>query len=386
MPRRNKKGSLTDYEKKIVKRLLYDGWRNQDIQALINIGRESTINSARISGVKGNDKIEMASCEEVDKYIKIQKAWDLRRRLNPYIHERIYRSIEAMRMAVSAYNNPTMKFKSEIFSVLSVIAWTYILQEYYLKNDIAIEKNGKYFSLRKLLNKPECPLDNAEKRNLFDLIEIRDKVEHRMMADSDILWTSLFQATCMNYNNFLKINFWESLAIDDIGYSLQFSKLSKDQLGSVQGHDIPQEINVLNAKMIERAKELGIEEDYGYRMRLILTYTSSGPSDSYIKFISPESAEGKEIAEILVKERPADDLYPYKPKDVCEKVKQITGRRFTLYDHTQMWKKYKVRPPSGSQNPNHTNKNFCIYHQAHKDYTYNDAWVDFIAKEINKGQ
>jgi hypothetical protein len=43
---RNPEGSLSNYEKKILKGLLSQGGRNQDIQALINLGRKATIISA----------------------------------------------------------------------------------------------------------------------------------------------------------------------------------------------------------------------------------------------------------------------------------------------------------------------------------------------------
>lgn len=36
---RKREGALSKDEKKIVKALLGKGWRNQDIQALLNIGR-----------------------------------------------------------------------------------------------------------------------------------------------------------------------------------------------------------------------------------------------------------------------------------------------------------------------------------------------------------
>ena len=49
---RNPEGALTDHEKSIVKALLAEGLRNQDIQALLNIGRAATVNSARITEVK----------------------------------------------------------------------------------------------------------------------------------------------------------------------------------------------------------------------------------------------------------------------------------------------------------------------------------------------
>jgi len=57
--------SLTDEEKRVVKALLADGKRNQDIHALINHERPNTINFGRIAGVKSNANIQPATPEEV---------------------------------------------------------------------------------------------------------------------------------------------------------------------------------------------------------------------------------------------------------------------------------------------------------------------------------
>lgn len=65
MVKRNREVGLTDSEKRIVKALLKKGARNQDIQALINLGRHVTVNSARITGVKKNDEIKPASDDEI---------------------------------------------------------------------------------------------------------------------------------------------------------------------------------------------------------------------------------------------------------------------------------------------------------------------------------
>jgi hypothetical protein len=67
---RSREGGLKAEEKRIVKALLADGMRNQDIQALINTGRGATINSARITGVKNDTTIKPANAEEVSYYKK----------------------------------------------------------------------------------------------------------------------------------------------------------------------------------------------------------------------------------------------------------------------------------------------------------------------------
>ncbi|MCE2523029.1 MAG: hypothetical protein J4F49_07410 [Rhodobacteraceae bacterium] len=63
---RKREGALTESEKRIVKGLLSSGERNQDIQALVNLGREATINSARITKVKQDDTIVPAPEVELE--------------------------------------------------------------------------------------------------------------------------------------------------------------------------------------------------------------------------------------------------------------------------------------------------------------------------------
>ncbi len=62
MPKKPSKTTLTATEKSVIKALLKDGWRNQDVQALINTGRPATINFGRISTIKADDTINAAIC------------------------------------------------------------------------------------------------------------------------------------------------------------------------------------------------------------------------------------------------------------------------------------------------------------------------------------
>ena len=36
----------------------------------------------------------------------------------------------------------------------------------------------------------------------------------------------------------------------------------------------------------------------------------------------------------------------------------------------------------GAKQPENTNKDYCIYHAAHSDYTYSERWVDFLCEKI----
>ncbi len=131
MVAQKKQGGLTEEEKRIVKALLAKGLRNQDIQALVNTGREATINSGRITGVKQDGAIVAASDEEVE-FFNIRKAsYDPKTGLNLFDHERLIRSREAMILAVQVFNSPALRFKSEVFTMLAHVAWTYLLHEHY---------------------------------------------------------------------------------------------------------------------------------------------------------------------------------------------------------------------------------------------------------------
>ena len=144
MVKRNREGGLTDSEKRIVKALLKKGARNQDIQALINLGRHVTVNSARITGVKKNDEIKPASDDEISFFEYKKRSFDPKTGLNLFDDERLIRSRESMILAVHIFNSPSMVFKTEVFSVLANIAWTYLLHEYYYRKGVKIVTEKAY--------------------------------------------------------------------------------------------------------------------------------------------------------------------------------------------------------------------------------------------------
>jgi hypothetical protein len=92
--------------------------------------------------------------------------------------------------------------------------------------------------------------------------------------------------------------------------------------------------------------------------------------------VSPDSEEGKSIQHVLQKFKVADELYRYKPGEVTKIVRKATGKLFSMSGHTTAWQKHKIRRPKGSKSPEKANRDYCIYHPAHRDYTYNDKWVE----------
>ncbi len=379
MAKRLKEGSLTKDEKRAVKAMLAEDMRNQDIQDLVNRGRNATINSARITEVKSDDSQEAATSDELELFKLKKTLYDPITGLNDVDDERLIRAREAMMMAVHIFNSPHLKFRTEQFSVLAIIAWTYLMHEYHdrtLGESIA-RPDGKTVSLYELLSRQTTPLSNNVRRNLVAIKEIRDAVEHSRFGLSDNNWLGLFQACCVNFDNTICDLFGPMLSLQsNLGFALQFSRVSLMQISETQDLAVPANIMALDARLnsdIDPDDPGAVE----YKFQIVFTLDGSSRSGSNIRFISPDSEEGENIHNVLVKSRISDEDFPHKPLSVVRIVRKAVPD-FTSHCHQLAWKRHNARPASGAKQPGQTDKRYCVYHSAHRDYTYSQAWVDFL--------
>lgn len=380
---RSKQGALKNDEKPIVKALLSKGWRNQDIQALVNIGRDATINSARITETKKDDRIVSASDDEVEFFQIKKKSYDHKTGLNLFDNERLIRSREAMILAVQVFNSPAMCFKTEVFTMLANVAWTYLMHEYYERKAVKIvSKDGRSLLLSQVVDRHDCPLSKGTKDNLRTLKILRDDVEHNLLGRADSKWLGLFQACCLNFDKVMCELFGDRLTLShELSFAIQFSKLNFDQVTTLNRYEIPAHIDALDARLTQGMADAQIA-DLEYQFRVIYTLDAVTKSRAHFQFVQPNSNEGKDIRNVLVQHKLADHLYPHKPGDVVRLIKQRTDIEFTQHNHTQAWRKYKVRPRKFSTQPENTDKDFCIYHAAHDDYTFSDQWIQRLEAEV----
>ncbi|RVN04014.1 DUF3644 domain-containing protein [Sinorhizobium meliloti] len=376
-----KASALTDEEKSVIKALLMQGWRNQDIHALINYERGATINFGRISGVK-KAAILPATNDMIEAYQRRKRSFDPLTGLNPYYHERLVRAREAMILAVTLFNNGAYRFKTEVFAVLANIAWTYLMHDYYerLKGIPILNADGTTFSLSYMLSRKDCPLSKGVKQNLESLKLIRDEVEHRLFGRSDGNWLTLFQACCLNFDKSLVGFHGERVSLrHNLSIALQFGKMALEQVAQLHQYDIPDNIKALDAALNAGKTEEELN-DIEYQFKVVYTFDSASKGQAHIHFVHPDSEEGKTIHNVLQKFKVADELYPFKPGDVVAAVKKA-GKIFTMADHTRAWQKYKIRPTNNASSKDKTDRTYCIYHQAHRDYTYSQKWVDKLIAE-----
>jgi len=287
-----------------------------------------------------------------------------KRKLFSVKEELLCKSREAALAAVQIFNNPNITFKAEIFIVLMHIAWTYLLHAYYRSKGIEYRyyevrnvrrrfhrtKSGayKYWELQRCIDCDSSPLDDATARNLRFLIGLRHEIEHQMTTRIDDYVSARFQATCLNYNRWIKILFGDKYGIDQYQtFSLQLSSITEEQVYALDdAPGLPSHIS----RFIEGFDgELTDEEfnDPRFAYRVLFVAKSAnrkGQADRVIEFVSPDSPLAKnvntEYAVIKEREKPK-----YLPSQIVKMMHNEGFPGFNMYHHTQLWKSLDAKNP-----------------------------------------
>lgn len=278
------------------------------------------------------------------------------RRVHSVSDELIHKSREAALAAVQIFNNPQITFKSEMFIVLMIIAWTYMLHAYYRKRGVEyryFEQKGnkrrfdrtakgayKYWELERCMNESPCPVDRDAANNLRFLIGVRHEIEHQMTTRIDSSFSAKFQACCLNYNEHIKRHFGATHAIDKhLSFSLQFSSITKDQATQLEAQTaLPAHIKSFVEGFEGRLTEEEFNSPkYAYRVLFIAkTANRKGQADEVIEFVKADSElatnVNRKYAIIRETERPK-----LRPKTIVDTIKKEGFPKFSMHHHTLLW-------------------------------------------------
>jgi Protein of unknown function (DUF3644) len=271
--------------------------------------------------------------------------------------ELIEKARESALAAVKIFNDPLIKFKSESFIVLMVIAWTYLLHGYYRSKKIDYRyfsiigkrkkydktKRGayKYWELERCLNDKYNPIDKDTSNNLRFLIGLRHEIEHQMTSQLDDFLSGRYQACILNFNSYIKKLFADSYSLDkNLTFSLQFIEFSEEQiLGGKPDADIPEN---LKAFIVEFDGILN-DEEYNsekYSYRLIFSRklaNNKGQADKVVEFIDPKSELGQTFEKEYWIKKEVEKV-KYRPKSIVSIVKARGFLKFSVNKHTDIWK------------------------------------------------
>lgn len=307
-------------------------------------------------------------------------------------NELLDKSKEAMVSAVQIYNNPLIKFKSEMFIITAIISWTYLMHAYYSKESIDYRyfhmrgkrkrydrtKNGayKHWELERCINEQASPLDKGTANNLRFLIGIRHEIEHQKTDSIDEYIGAKLQACALNYNREIIKMFGDKHSIkDNLSLAIQFSPISPEQeqlLRKESVNEIPSNVKNFIATF---ESELDDEElkslYYSYKIVYIpIQVNRANQADKAVEFISPDSDKAKDVEHVLVK---AVEKAKFLPGDIVKMMKDEGYFTFSMHDHTQLWKAKDAK-----------NKKYNYGVKVSKQWYWYENWIDVVRDYCQK--
>lgn len=260
--------------------------------------------------------------------------------------ELLEKAKEASMSAVQIFNNPLIKFKSETFIVLMMIAWTYLLHAYYrtIKVDYRYyTKKGKrkkyiptstgkyrYWDLEKCLDAVECPLEPPIKKNLKLLIVIRHEIEHLKTNKIDEELSPKLFACALNFNMCMKKLFGNKFSLDrEMGLAIQFSSFARYQIDDMKiGGKSISAVGKFITKFEENLND-NIKQSPLYSFSIFLIpqiVNKPNKSNQIIEFLKLPSEEIEKILDthkVLISKQNILDLYPFTTTQVVEEIQKL---------------------------------------------------------------
>lgn len=295
----------------------------------------------------------------------------------------------SMLSAVTIYNNPLIKFRSEIYIINAIISWTYLFHAYFKNNDICyfylkkdsnkktkyvlIDGRRKEWDLKECISQPNSPIDSATKKNLELLIKVRNEIEHCGTNVAEDFLDSYIQACSINFNFYIKNLFGEKYGLDDmLNVSIQFSKLNPNQIDILKSMKVQNNISKIISKYEdELSQDILNNGHYSYKVIFVgKNANKEGQADTVLNFTKVNSSNQKDARQVLVKETEKEK---YLPTRIVKELMKAGFSWMNITIHTKLWKKFDAKNPK---------KNFGIEVEG-KWYWY-ETWLTFLKDYLSK--
>lgn len=354
MPKRRRGNSLEKWEIALIKAMLgRGGYNDQDILAYFTRPTRS-VNHRAIGEIRTETKhkaVKRATEEQLNDFLATWPDVDSDTGLSLRGDELLIKAREAMIAAVHTFNSAGLTFRTELFIVTAIIAWTYLLHAWFRREGINFcyqqrTKQGadKFWELSKCLRHARCPVSPGVKKNLEFLIELRHEIEHRSTSRIDEAVGAELQACCINFNDALKTIFGSQYGLEKrLPIALQFVSFGSDQRALLKkAIALPPHV----ATFIS-AFEHGLTDeeltDPAFRMRVAfvpITNNRASGADRAVEFVKPGSDEARAVSEIFLKEV---NKRRHTATQVIERAREEGYPKFSQHHHTTLWKQLDAK-------------------------------------------
>lgn len=316
-------------------------------------------------------------------------------------------------LAVETYNRPTAVFRSGAYVVLMCIAWTSLFHAIFRKRKIRpwhrtrpgsrryqkIEGDYKAWEFAECLKQFYKDQNLPARRNAEFFIGLRNKIEHRIypQLDSDIFGES--QAFLMNFEELLCSEFGDKYALKTgLVFALQLSRslapaqnLALIKRTEAQYRSLKAYVDAFRAALSQ-----DVQSDLRYSFKVFLVpkignhSTGSSVAVEFVKYDPSKPEEMKQYERVVAMIKPKEVLVAnlglMKPGEVIRQVSAKLGKKFTHHSHGLCYRHFNARPAGQNPAPGSWDARYCQYDALHKDYGYNQAWVDFLFAKLSDAE
>jgi hypothetical protein len=358
MSKRKRGNALEKWEIGLVKAMVDTGKYNDQTVLSYFTRPTRTINHRLIGQIRKEQvskSVQKASTEELDEFLAAWPELDQETGLSVRGDELLIKSREAMIAAVHTFNGAGITFRSELFIVSAIIAWTYFMHAFFKREGVdyrycktinnvkQVEKTpegaDKYWDLAKCLKHSKCPLQKGTINNLEALLEIRHEIEHRSTDKIDEALSAKLQQCCLNFNEAIKALFGNQYTLESrLSVALQFVTFSSDQRDILKrSRKLPRHIETTLEKIHSRLSDEELADPrFSFQVAFVRkTGNRASAADEAVEFISPESSQGVEISRVLLKET---EKPKYRPSQIVKLMRNDGYPKFTIAKHTDLWR------------------------------------------------
>ncbi|MDR3401225.1 MAG: DUF3644 domain-containing protein [Chthoniobacter sp.] len=304
--------------------------------------------------------------------------------------ELLIKAREAMIAAVHTFNGAGLYFRAELFIVTAIIAWTYLHHAYFRRlgvdyryckkvdgvEQVATLESGaeRYWELGQCLKHAKCPLTKGMVANLEFLLGLRHEIEHRSTSRIDDAVSTQLQACCINFNEVIKAQFGPQYGLERrLPIALQFMTFSSDQRAVLKrAANLPRNIETMMDAFTGRmTPDEQLDPHFAFRVNFtpVLANRPAG-ADQVIEFSKATQQQAGTVA--FIKEV---DRRKYRPGQIVAKVKAAGYRRFTMQNHTDLWKAENAKDPKlGFGSPMYGNEG----------WGWNEKWLTRVLEHCRK--
>lgn len=391
---RKRGNKLERWEVALVKAMVADRrWPNdQDILAYFTRPTRS-INHRAIAEIRAATKhasVLAATVDDLDLFLASWPDVDAETGLSIRGDELLIKARESMIAAVHTFNGAGLTFRTELFIVTSVIAWTYLLHAWFKREGIDYRhtrnQNGqpvivqtpsgadKFWELSKCLSHARCPIELGAKDNLTFLLDLRHEIEHRSTNRIDDAVSAKLQACCINFNDAIKSLFGAQYALERrIPIALQFVTFSPDQRALLKkAGSLPRHVETMMDTFENKlTPEQQADPRFAFRVFMVHKTANRAPgADLAVELIPP----GSDISEKFHMALKEVEKRKFLPTEIVGMMQVEGWERFTMDSHTKLWKRLGAKDPAKSYGAVVVGTQWCWY----------ETWLNRVREECQQ--